>query len=239
MSSQQIQKWRPAPKNSSTISNNFTGFEPLSVRQDGTSARGESFENIIESIAGFGSGAISILVVGSRISHKEFTSGWKVITLNRNTFPTCDFRPTAAQMINIIKDKLGLSMAALAKILNVARASLYNWLENEPRDDEVIERVEMLYEIANRWKEKNPFHYPPGKLLKENLGNGPSMAERLGRRELDRGEIEEGMNLLLELMKIRRKSMDKAKAISEKSVIDSDSRRETLERLTGSVSLEP
>jgi hypothetical protein len=72
--------------------------------------------------------------------------------------------------------------------------------------------------------------------MKQKLGDGPSMLDRLSREELNMAEIRSGMDSLLALMNKQRERMDRAKARSAKVPADTESHRELLERLTGSVS---
>ena len=142
---------------------------------------------------------------------------------------------TLVEKLNAIRDSFGLSMAALANILGASRASVYNWLENETPTERFVQRIEKLYGIAREWEDKNPYHYAPNRLLKQKLGDGPSMFERLSRDELDLDEIRNGMDRLLVLMNKQRERMDHVKARSAKAPVDTESHKEILERLTGSV----
>ena len=142
---------------------------------------------------------------------------------------------TVVEKLNAIRDSFGFSMSSLANILVASRASVYNWLENETPTERFVQRIEKLYEITQKWEAKNPYHYAPGRLLKQKLGDGPSMFERLSHDELDLDEIRNGMDSLLVLMNKQRERMDHAKARSAKAPADTESHKEILERLTGSV----
>lgn len=159
---------------------------------------------------------------------------WPVIILSSEVEAT-DAPPTIAEKLNDIRDAFGLSMAALADILKASRASVYNWFENETPSEGFVQRIETLYETAQEWKAKNPYHYAPGKLIKQKLANGPSMFDRLNHVQLDRDEIRNGMDSLLVLMNKQRERMDRTKARSAKAPADTEGHRELLERLTGSV----
>ena len=142
---------------------------------------------------------------------------------------------TAGEKLDRIRGAFGLSMSALADILRASRASAYNWYETAPRSENILQRIETLFEIMRNWQEMNRFHYAPGKLMKQKLGAGPSMLERLGREMLDREEIQAGLESLLVLMEKQRQRMDRAKARSGNTPVDSESHRELLEGITGSV----
>jgi transcriptional regulator with XRE-family HTH domain len=143
---------------------------------------------------------------------------------------------SVGEKLTDIRDSFGLSAAALASILRASRASVYNWLENEIPTDNFVQRIEQLSTIVAQWQEMNPFHFPPGRLMKQKLGKGVPMLERLSREELDSVEIQTGMGDLLTLMTKHRERMDKAKRrASSNGPIDSADHREILERVTGSI----
>jgi len=169
------------------------------------------------------------------ISRDYSIGDWTVISLPSGETAEEFSPPTIAEKLDEIRDAFGLSMAALADVLKVSRASVYNWLENEPRGTNVVQRIETLYNVAQGWKGKNPYHYAPGKLMKQKLGDGPSMFDRLCREELDMDKIHSGMDSLLLLMNKQRERMDRAKARSAKIPAGTEGHRELLERLTGSV----
>lgn len=141
---------------------------------------------------------------------------------------------TIAEKLDLIRNAFGLSMSALAKVLQSSRASIYNWYKAEPRSDEVLERIDTLHEIALQWKDMNPYHYAPGKLMKQKLADGQSLLERLGQDSLDKESVQRGLEGLLVLMTKQRERMDRAKARSGKGAADEESHEEIMERLTGS-----
>ncbi len=169
------------------------------------------------------------------VTRDYFSNDWTVIFLASEETAEKISLPTIAEKLNDVRDAFGLSMAALADILKASRASVYNWFENETPSEVFVQRIETLYGIAREWQTKNPYHYAPGKLMKQKLGDGPSMFERLSREELNLDEIRSGMDSLLVLMKKQRERMDRAKARSAKAPADIEGHRELLERLTGSV----
>lgn len=171
----------------------------------------------------------------ANVTRDYFSGGWLVILLPSTEAEERNLLPTIAEKLNGIRDAFGLSMAALADVLKASRASVYNWFENEPRGEKIVQRIETLYEIAQEWDAKNPYHYAPGKLMKQKLGDGPSMFDRLCREELDFNEIRNGIDSLLALMTKQRERMDRTKERSAKIPADTEGHRELLERLTGSV----
>ncbi|MEN8130518.1 MAG: hypothetical protein ABFS45_10070 [Pseudomonadota bacterium] len=142
---------------------------------------------------------------------------------------------TIGEKLTAIRDTFGLSTAALASILRASRASVYNWLDNETATDNFMQRIDRLSTIAAEWKEMNPFHFTPGRLMKQKLGEGAPMLERLSREELDLAEIHAGMTDLLALITKYRERMDKVKTRASKAPNDREGHREVLERITGSI----
>ena len=161
--------------------------------------------------------------------------GWATLSIVFEEETKAPPPPTIGEKLDRIRDAFGLSMSALADVLRASRASVYNWYETAPRSEHILQRIETLLGIAQSWQEMNPYHYPPGKLIKQRLGDGPSMLERLGREELDMGEIQSGMDDLCALMQKQRERMDEAKARAARVPGGVERRKELLERLTGSV----
>jgi DNA-binding transcriptional regulator YiaG len=161
-------------------------------------------------------------------------NAWPVLVLGTNLDKSLS-PTTVGEKLTTIRDTFGLSAAALATILRASRASVYNWLENEIPSDNFLQRIDQLSTIAADWKEMNPFHFSPGRLMKQKLGDGITMLERLSRKKLDLTVIQSGMQDLLMLMKKHKERMDKAKIRASKVTDDIEGHREILERATGSI----
>ncbi len=207
---------------------------------DGTGIRELLVERLEGLFTSCGSGSwcdAAFSQLKERVTRDYFSGDWTVVFLNSDEEAEKALEaPTVVEKLTKIRDAFGLSMAALADIIRASRASVYNWFENETPSEGFVQRIEKLHEIAQEWKAANPYHYGPGKLMKQKLGDGASMHERLSREEPDINEIREGMKSLLALMNKQREMMDRAKARSAKTPSDSENHKELLERLTGSVS---
>lgn len=177
----------------------------------------------------------SLSELKARLISVDVSDSWIVLSIATGVETEGNFPPTIPEKLDQIRDAFGLSMSALAVVLQSCRASVYNWYIAAPRRVDNLQRIETLYKIARQWREINPFHYAPGKLMKQKLGDGPSMLERLGRETLDSAEIQTGLKNLLALMQKQRTKMDRAKARSANVPVDDESYKELLERLTGSV----
>lgn len=186
---------------------------------------GSKYGAVIDSLSELKERLISVDVSGSRI----------MLSIATGVETEAISPPTIPEKLDQIRDVFGLSMSALSVVLQSCRASVYNWYIAAPRREDNLQRIETLYKIARQWRAMNPFHYAPGKLMKQKLGDGPSMLERLGRETLDSTEIQAGLKNLLALMQKQRTKMDRAKARSENVPVDDESHKELLERLTGSV----
>lgn len=119
---------------------------------------------------------------------------------------------TTKDKLDNIREIYGLSISHLAKVLQTSRPSLHSWLDGsrEPRDQSV-QRINQIYKFARKWQNQSEFHYPPDRLMRQPLGDGPSMLARLERIHLLDTEIEEGLELLLQLMRRQRIQMDAVK----------------------------
>lgn len=147
---------------------------------------------------------------------------------------------TVGEQLAQIRDIFGISTAALADILRAARASVYNWLEDtKPPSASFSARIADLHSIALEWQGKNPYHFAPGRLMKQALDEGPSMLDRLCRDQLDLAEIHTGMDCLAALMRKHRERMNKSNKKAAKLQVSERDRKETLERLVSTISSEP
>lgn len=213
-------------------------FSPAPLEKAESTGKQQPLSSILSLFADCGSGSwrdAALAELREKISRQYFSGNWIVVSLDFEE-NTEKFSPyTIAEKLKQIRDAFGLSIAALADILKVSRASVYNWFESAPRSTCAIKRIEKMYGIAQEWRSQNPYHYAPGRLMKQALGDGPSMIERLSHDELDLDEIRNGMNGLLVLMNKQRERMDRAKARSAKIPANTESHKEILERITGSV----
>jgi DNA-binding transcriptional regulator YiaG len=140
---------------------------------------------------------------------------------------------TTKDKLDQIREIFGVSVSHLAKILIVSRPSIHSWLEGvvEPRDS-AIERINNIHKIALRWKHLSKFHYSPGRLMRQNLGDEASMLERLAREPINDNEIQDGLNKLLVLMHRQREQMNRAKRRGVKSSLSDEEKEKTRHNLT-------
>ena len=142
---------------------------------------------------------------------------------------------TTKEKLEQVRDIFGLSVSHLAKVLTASRPSLHSWLEGAEPRDQSIKRIEQMYNIALEWKHKSIFHYSPGRLMRQPLGDGPSMMERLERENYIDTEIKDGLDKLLQLMKRQREQMDRSIQRSKKSNLPENEKERTRHNLTETV----
>jgi len=162
---------------------------------------------------------------------------WNAYVLDRpNPTPTVEHVRTTKEKLDHIRDIFGLSISHLAGALLTSRPSLHAWLDGnvEPRDQS-IERIMQIHRIAQMWRRKSTFHYSPDRLMRQPLGNGPSMLERLEKANLDDVEIQDGLEKLLQLMQRQRIQMDQAKQRSSSTSLSEREQERTRHSLTTTV----
>ena len=202
-------------------------------RSETTGIRDSFIENLLSHC---GSGCAWIFdALEGHIHESKVFRNWKALYITFEETTEEAAPATIAEKLDLIRNAFGLSMSALANVLRSSRASIYNWYEREPRSDEVLHRIDTLHDMALQWKEMNPYHYAPGKLMKQKLADGPSLLERLAQEDLDKESIQRGLEGLLVLMEKQRERMDRAKARSARVSAADESHEELLERITGSV----
>lgn len=213
-----------------------TDFEPARISEENSA--GTCAQLVEKLLTNCGSGSRcdeAFSALKKKIVTAAYTGHWTVLALPGEQAAMDVTPPTMAEKLGMIRDAFGLSVGSFAELLKASRASVYNWLEHEPPNERFVQRIDLLHVIANEWAAMNSYHYPPGKLMKQKLGDGPSMQDRLRREVLDMGEVRKGLQDLLALMHNQRQNMDRAKTRSSKVQGDQTSRGELLERITGSV----
>lgn len=230
-------EWQyPKPARSFSEPSLRTVYETATNRES-SSARvhGQLVERLLTD-CGSGSRRDSVFAgLKEQIVSDTYTGDWTV-----HIFPSAiavieAVPPTMVEKLGTIRDAFGLSAGSLADILKASRASVYNWLEHELPTERFTQRIDQLYSIAKKWESMNVYHYPPGKLMKQKLGDGPSIQDRLRREVLDTTEISKGLEDLLALMRNQREKIDHARIRSSKAQGDTASQKEILERITGSI----
>lgn len=142
---------------------------------------------------------------------------------------------TTIDKLEQIRQIFGLSLSHLAKALLTSRPSLHSWLEGiEPRDQSV-KRINQIFKIALQWKNKSIFHYSPDRLMRQPLGDEPSMLQRLERDKLNMNELQDGLDKLQQLMQRQRDQMDQVKHRSAKSTLSTKEKEKTRHALTRTV----
>lgn len=139
---------------------------------------------------------------------------------------------TTAEKLSEIQNIFGLSISHLAKILRSSRPSVYAWIGGEAPRDNIVDRIEILHQISKRWEKINPYHYSPGRLMRQPLGNQPSMLEYLTKETINTEKIEKALKILLELVQRQRVQMDSIKLRSEKTISYEMGEKSTRRRLS-------
>ena len=162
--------------------------------------------------------------------------GWHVYVIDQSDPEMTPQVLTTKDKLEEIRDIFGLSVSNLAGVLRVSRPSLHAWLKGEePNRDLCIERIDRIYQIALHWKRKTPFHYSPGRLIRQPLADGPSLLQRMEAEKIDEIDIQDGLDKLIHLMNRQREQMDRAKLRSAKSTLPENEREKTRHQLTKTV----
>ena len=88
----------------------------------------------------------------------------------------------------------GLSISALAEILNVTRPTIYSWIDgNEPQNDKQA-RIGMIFRFLNGIESKRLTLFP--KVWNRKLGDSASLFEVLTSRVLCEDDFRMALNLI-------------------------------------------
>lgn len=213
-----------------------TNYFPAPVAKSDNTATSSQLVEALFTDCGSGSRCLeAFALLKKQIIPAIYPGDWRILALSIEEAKVEVAPPTMVEKLESIRDAFGLSVGSLAEILKASRASVYNWLEDEPPTERFVQRIDLLHTIAKEWTAINIYHFPPGKLMKQKLGDGPSMQDRLRREVFDLDDIRKGLQDLLALMSNQRQKMDRAKARSAKAGGSHGDRSELLERVTGSV----
>jgi len=175
---------------------------------------------------------------------EEISAGWRTARLAIRGLDDTVYEilstnqvKTTAEKIEQIRDSFGLSVSHLAKVLCTSRPSIYKWLEGEEPRQSFVQRIEMINQIACKWSNMNPYHFAPGPMLRQPLGELPSLLELLEQESIDTSRIDNALDILVDLMNEKSSRMEQAKKRSDASNIsesDKLSNRHALTESTGS-----
>jgi len=163
---------------------------------------------------------------------------WPVRVLDcSDPMPVEEHILTTKDKLDQIRDSFGLSISHLAKILSTSRPTLHAWIDHnvEPRDQSRT-RINQIYRYSQLWKAKSKFHYSPGRLMRQQLADSPSLLERLECDHLDDAEIQNGLERLLLLMERQRVQMDQVKQRSGAKALPKQEQEKTRHELTPTIS---
>jgi len=142
---------------------------------------------------------------------------------------------TTAEKIEYIRDVFGLSISDLAKTLKKSRPSVYSWLEGDEPNEKTMQRIHQIYGIASDWSKKNQYHFSPGSMLRQPLGDMPSFFSLLEEEKLDLNKVKSGLVILLKLMQNKRDRMDRSKQRTKASSLSQEQKNNNLSGLTQSI----
>lgn len=141
--------------------------------------------------------------VAPSIQHAKIGAGWEAVIVifdDDSVLVEAEQIATTAEKIESIRDVFGISVSQLAKILRTSRPSIYSWVDGEEPREKTTRRVEKIYEFAQLWSSITPYHFAPGQVMRQKLGESFSMLEQLEQEDLDTSVIEQGLFSILELM---------------------------------------
>lgn len=141
------------------------------------------------------------------------------------------------EKLNHIRSSLDISISILAKILHTSRPSVYAWLNGDIPRDFTMFRIQSIYQIAQYWDNINHYHFGPGSLLRQPIGNTASIIELLSEENLNEDEIKSGLSVVMGIMDRKRQKMDQSinrTQISQKSPSEKAKNRRFLTRTLGS-----
>lgn len=113
---------------------------------------------------------------------------------------------TRASRIAEIQASLGISIQAMAEVLQISRVQLYKWMDPEVEirlQSDSLARLDSVWSIAQLWRSKTEAPLSPW--INERI-DGSSLQELLSARTLDEGRINRAFDALIAWLKDAPKS---------------------------------
>jgi hypothetical protein len=98
---------------------------------------------------------------------------------------------SAQEQIVGIQRYLSMNVTYLAKVLRIARPTVYAWMRGADPHDVNLERIRQLHRISRMWRSMSSI--PVGNYLTLPLGGGSSLLEQLSQEQLQESAISESM----------------------------------------------
>lgn len=161
-----------------------------------------------------------------------------LLSLTQNSTPIP--LTTTKDKLNNIGDAFGLGVSQVAEIVVASRTSVHAWLkgQEEPTQLKFIERIDLLYKIAQQWKSMTTFHYPPDRLMRQPLGDGPSMFDRLKQEPQNKDLIQDGLVKLNQLMVLQNEQIQQLRERQSKHPVSDEEKNRSLRAITRIISSE-
>jgi len=98
-------------------------------------------------------------------------------------------RASIAEQLQEIKERFGLNLSQLSKILNVSRPQLYKWLDGEgvPQRDEFNQKITEAYLLTRQIPLGHSKYF--GKLAKRYTADGVTVLDALADSDLDNDRL--------------------------------------------------
>lgn len=218
--------------------NGFTATELIDKNASGSSSLGQIADLVNADVRGnwlVSSGNAQYVV--PVIHRAEIGAGWGAAMVfgADDLLLESEKVSITAEKIELIRSAFGVSVSQLAKILRTSRTSVYAWIDGEEPRERTMQRVEQIHQFAKYWSEMNPYHFSPGPVLRQKLGDSPSMLELLEQEVLDAAVIEQGLGTVLELMHRKHDRMHRASQRTGKVGVSDSVKRDRRHALTSAI----
>ncbi len=230
--------WLPSEsdKEYSPWVNGFTSAELIDNNASGSSSLGQIADLVNSDVRGdWLVSSVNAQYIAPMIHRAEIGAGWgavKVVFNADDLLLEAEQISITAEKIELIRSAFGFSVSQLAKILRTSRTSVYAWIDGEEPRERTMLRVEQIYQFAKYWSDMNPYHFSPGPVMRQKLGNSPSMLEQLEQEILDVAVIEQGLGMVLELMHRKHERMHRASQRTGKAAASDSVKRDRRHALT-------
>ena len=145
---------------------------------------------------------------------------------------------SAQEQLNNLRKHMGFNISELARIIQVKRPSIYEWLELKSPNPKNQERLDLIYSFYQYWKEKDV-----GKIgqymYRKITQDGRSLMDLLEEDNIDETQVNETLDIIAaSLLKVAKENAARDVLLESKGFkpISKDEQRSRLMKLTRKIS---
>jgi len=201
-----------------------------------------TIKRILSSFLIVGAGALGTGSIASAVPNEATGTGSLLPQSRHAEMKILDIykRRGSSGQVAFIRDRFGLSITAIAEIMQVKRPAIYEWLSGVLPRETNQKRLSELYRVACMWEEMGPSR-PISRYLTMPVSDTQSLSDMLRADEMDMSQIQDAMRSIADQMnanKAHRKANSIAGRLRAKGFTAPKDKKAHTSRVTVSLDLD-